>query len=317
MNDERRRRYACTLVPAAALSCCLLAAGCGSGAGTSAGATPSRSAVSATPSPAQSRAGTRKILVIMEENHSIQQVFPGGMPYLWSLAQRYGYATAWSDVGHPSLPNYLAIFAGSAFNEPADCAPAGGCTYPGPTVFGQALARGETARAYEESMPQPCDLGYSGNYDVNHNPWAYFPAERASCRALDLPAGTPNGGALASAVRAGALPDVGLITPNLIHDGHDGSLAQADAWLHAWIPVLMSGPDWRSGRLVIVVVFDEGETTEQVPFVLMDPRLHGAVLSTQANQYALTRLIDGVIGAAPLRHASGAATVAGTFGLRP
>jgi acid phosphatase len=315
--DERRRRSAGTQVPVAALFCCLLAAGCGSGAGTSAGATPSRSAAAAAPSPAQSGAGTRKILVIMEENHSIQQVFPGGMPYLWSLAQRYGRATAWSDVGHPSLPNYLAIFAGSAFNEPADCAPAAGCTYPGPTVFGQALARGETARAYEESMPQPCDLGYSGSYDVNHNPWAYFPAERASCRAFDLPAGTPNGGALASAVHAGALPNVGLITPNLIHDGHDGSLAQADAWLHAWIPVLMSGPDWRSGRLVIAVVFDEGETTEQVPFVLMDPRLHGAVLSTGVNHYALTRLIDQVTGAAPLRHAASAAGVAGTFGLQP
>ena len=64
-----------------------------------------------------------KILVIMEENHSIQQIFPGGMPYLWSLAQRYAYATDWSDVGHPSLPNYLAIFGGSAFNDPQDCTP--------------------------------------------------------------------------------------------------------------------------------------------------------------------------------------------------
>jgi phosphatidylinositol-3-phosphatase len=253
----------------------------------------------------------------MEENHSLQQVFPGGMPYLWHLAQRYGYATGWSDVGHPSLPNYLAIFAGSSFGNPADCAPAPGCTYPAPTVFGQALARGETARAYEESMPQPCDLGYSGNYDVNHNPWAYFPAERASCRAFDVPAGSPGQGALSSAVRAGMLPNVALLTPNLMHDGHDGSLAQADAWLHAWIPVVMSGPDWRSGRLTIVVVFDEGETTEQVPFVLMDPRLHGAVLRAQVNHYALTRLIDEIIGAVPLRHAAGAAGVARAFLVQP
>ena len=66
----------------------------------------------------------RKILVIMEENHSIQQIFPGGMPYLWTLAQRYAYATDWSDVAHPSLPNYLAIFGGSDFNRPQDCLPA-------------------------------------------------------------------------------------------------------------------------------------------------------------------------------------------------
>jgi phosphatidylinositol-3-phosphatase len=268
-------------------------------------------------SPAQAAAGARKIFVIMEENHSIQQVFPGGMPYLWSLAQQYGYATAWSDVSHPSLPNYLAIFGGSAFNSPQDCAPSGGCTYPGPSVFDQALSRGETARAYEESMPQPCDPGFTGNYDVNHNPWAYFPAEHANCQAYDVPSGTPDGGALASAAHAGTLPTVGLLTPNLIHDGHDGSLAQADAWLKTWIPVLTSGPDWRSGRLTIVIVFDEGETTEQVPFVLMAPHLHGVVMKSAVNHYALTRLIDQVIGAAPLRHAAGAATVAGDFGLQP
>ena len=69
----------------------------------------------------------------------------------------------------------------------------------------------------------------------------------------------------------------------------------------------MSGPDWRSGRLALVVVFDEGATTEQVPFVLLAPGLSGVKISESANQYALTRLIDTVIGASPLRQASSAA----------
>jgi acid phosphatase len=157
-------------------------------------------------------------------------------------------------VGHPSLPNYLAIVGGSAFDLPADCSPSPGCTYPGPTVFGQALSRGESAKAYEESMPQHCDLDSGGGYDVNHNPWAYFPDEAASCRSDDVPAGSPTAGALVSDVRNGGLPTVGMITPDLLDDGHNGTLAQADAWLKAWIPVLMSGPDWRADRLAIVVV---------------------------------------------------------------
>lgn len=253
----------------------------------------------------------------MEENHSVQQVFPAGMPYLWSLARRYAYATDWTDVGHPSLPNYLAIFGGSAFNQPQDCAPGPGCVYPGPTVFGQALTGGKTARAYEESMPEPCDVSSSGEYDVNHNPWAYFPAEGASCRTGDVPAGTPAGGALTSDARRGNLPTVGLVTPNLQHDGHDGTLAQADAWLGAWIPVLMSGPDWRGGRLAIAVVFDEGETTEQVPFVFMAPGVSGVTITHPANHYSLTRMIDQVAGAAPLRQGRGAASVAAGLGLAP
>jgi phosphatidylinositol-3-phosphatase len=328
MNYRARRRSGrSSLAGALQLGACLagtvligsfLLAGCSSaqGTGDSSATTAATSIVRSQPA-ASSAAGLgrlRKIVVIMEENHSIQQIFPGGMPYLWSLAQRYAYATDWDDVGHPSLPNYLAIFGGSAFNDPQDCSPAPGCTYPGPSVFGQALSRGETARAYEESMPQPCDQGFVGEYDVNHNPWAYFPSEAASCRADDVPAGTPAGGALAADVRGGALPAVGLITPNLLHDGHDGTPAQADAWLRVWIPVLTSGPDWRSGRLAIVVVFDEGETTEQVPFVLMAPGLSGVKISEQANQYALTRLIDKVIGAPPLRRASSATNIASVLG---
>ncbi|MGB6457895.1 MAG: alkaline phosphatase family protein [Streptosporangiaceae bacterium] len=251
----------------------------------------------------------------MEENHDSPEVFPAGMPYLWSLAQQYGRSSAWSAITHPSLPNYLAIFGGSAFNDPQDCDPGPGCTYPGPSVFGQALALGKSARAYEESMPQPCDPSSSGNYDVNHNPWAYFPAEAAECRAGDVSAGTPVSGALAADIRAGNLPAVGMVTPNLLDDGHNGSLAQADSWLRIWLPMLMSGPDWRAGRLAIVITFDEGVTTQQVPFVLLARGVSGIVVRTPASHYALTRLIDQVIGASLLRLAAGATELAPMFGL--
>jgi phosphatidylinositol-3-phosphatase len=314
----RVRRLA-RLIGAGLVSC--LAAGCGTGAAPSRpGASPPPASASAPGGPASSAAataggGVSKILVIMEENHSAGQVFPGGMPYLWHLARRYGRATAWRAITHPSLPNYLAIVSGSAFNDPQDCGPGPGCSYPGPSVFGQALALGKTARSYEESMQQPCDHADSGEYAVRHNPWAYIPGEARQCRADDVPAGTPSGGALVSDVRAGALPTVGLITPNLINDAHDGTLAQADAWLRRWVPVLMSGPDWRLGRLAIVVTFDEGDPANDVPFVLLAPGVSGAVMGQPADHYALTRLIDQVIGARPLRRAAGAPDVARRLGL--
>jgi len=291
-----------------------LAAGCSAGAAGP--PAPSSAPVSAAPAasspatPTAAATGVSKILVIMEENHGTPQVFPSGMPYLWQLARRYAYASDWSAITHPSLPNYLAIFSGSAFNDPPDCGPGPGCAYPAPSVFGQALALGKTARSYEESMPRPCDRSDSGAYAVRHNPWAYIPGETAACRSGDVPAGTPSGGALASAVRAGTLPSVGLITPNLINDAHDGTLGQADAWLRRWIPVIMSGPDWRHGRLAIAVVFDEGEPGLRVPFVLIAPGLSGAVVRQPLDHYALTRLIEEIIGAPPLRQAAGAPDLA-------
>ena len=103
-----------------------LAAGCSAGpagpAAPSSAPVPTAPAVSS-PATAPAAAGVSKILVIMEENHGTGEVFPSGMPYLWHLARRYGYASGWSAITHPSLPNYLAIFSGSAFNDPPDCGP--------------------------------------------------------------------------------------------------------------------------------------------------------------------------------------------------
>lgn len=256
-----------------------------------------------------------KVLVVMEENHSTDQVLPAGMPYLWTLARRYGYATDWSDVNHPSLPNYLAIVGGSDFGSPQDCTPGPGCTATGTSVFGQALSAGKTATTYAESMPVSCDRSDSGDYDVNHNPWAYFPAEAGRCGAHDVAAGTTSGGALATDIRNGALPTVGLVAPNLAHDAHNGTLAAADSWLHDWMTAVMAGPDWQAGRLAVVVVFDEGETTETVPFVMIAPGVNGAVVHQALNHYALTRLLDQVIGAPPLRAAASAPDIRPLFGL--
>jgi acid phosphatase len=78
----------------------------------------------------------------------------------------------------------------------------------------------------------------------------------------------------------------------------------------------MSGPDWRGGHLAIAVVFDEGDTVNHVPFVLIAPGISGAVISKPVNHYALTRLIDKIIGAPPLRQAADAPNIAQRLGWR-
>src|SRR5664279_1786470 len=55
-----------------------------------------------------------KALVVVEENHSHSSVL-SGMPYLASLADTYGQTRTYQAVADPSLPNYLAIIAGSTF----------------------------------------------------------------------------------------------------------------------------------------------------------------------------------------------------------
>jgi len=95
----------------------------------------------------------QKVLVVIEENHSYAQMRQG-MPFLADLSERYGYATHWTALAHPSLPNYLGIAGGTTFGILDDRSPAAHTSDIGSaiSVFDQAIAAGKTAATYAETM---------------------------------------------------------------------------------------------------------------------------------------------------------------------
>src|SRR5664279_1075663 len=105
----------------------------------------------ASPTSAPIATGGRKVLVIVDENHTQHQV-QAGMPYLVRLQKTFGVTTHHTAATHhPSLlDNYLLIAGGSTFGVIA----ATPSSHPvaGRSVFGAALARGKTARAYNLSL---------------------------------------------------------------------------------------------------------------------------------------------------------------------
>jgi phosphatidylinositol-3-phosphatase len=258
-----------------------------------------------------------KLLTIVEENHG-EQAALAQMPYLAALSGTYGRTSAYSAVAHPSLPNYLALVGGSTFGVTDDASPA---AHPlsGPSVFDQAISAGRTAKAYIEAMPSPCALSSSGRYAVRHNPWTYFadPAERAHCQADDVPAGTPSAGPLHDDVTAGTLPTLGWVTPDLCNDAHDCPAPVADDWLRGWLPVIMGGPDFRAGRLAIVVTFDEAEGSDAntVLTTLIAPGVRHVVTATSCTHYCWTRYAGELAGTPPLRQAVSSTSLSTAFGL--
>lgn len=252
-----------------------------------------------------------KVLTIVEENHSLAQM-RSGMPYALSQAKRYGYASNWTAISHPSLPNYLAMVSGKTYGIRDDNYPS---SHPlsGRTVFGQALNRGRTAKTYAEGMTSNCMLTSTGDYGVKHNPWAYFTQERSSCRRFDVSTSRLN-----SDISAGSLPNVGLVVPDACNDAHDCSLATADAWFKNLMTKVKAGPDWRAGRLAVVLTADEddGSAGNRVLTVVMHPSLSGKVVRTHLTHYSLTRFYDDVIGAPLLHGAATAPDMASAFGLR-
>lgn len=258
-----------------------------------------------------------KVLVVMEENHSYQQM-RSAMPYLARLSDEYGYATQWRSITHPSEPNYLAVTGGSTFDIKDDAPPSAHYSDIGSarSVFDQALAAGRTAGTYAEAMPRPC---YSQDYPataplyaVRHNPWVYFPAGRKACRTHDLPLS-----AFGPDVAADRLPDVAMLVPDLAHDAHDGSLAEADAWLRARLQPVLRSDDFTSGRLAVVVTADEDDrrSGNVVLTSVLDRHLDGVVVDVPLSHYSLTRFIDEVLGVEPVGLAAGAPDLRSAFGL--
>ena len=254
--------------------------------------------------------GATKLLVFVIENSSLSEM-QSQMPWTYQLGTTYGYATDFHAMTHPSLPNYLAIAGGSTFGVQDDLNPP---DHPisGASVFGEALAHGLTARVYADDMPAPCTLTNAGRYAVRHNPWTYFTSERGECRTFDTSLDR-----FPHDVRTGHLPDAGMVVPDVCDDAHNCPLATADAFMRQGVGLAMSGPDFRSGRLAIVVTADEDDHTQGnvILTILVHPSVRGVVAKSPLSHLSLSRLYSQVLGLPPLRQAATAPSMAKAFGL--
>ena len=252
-----------------------------------------------------------KLLVIVEENHSFNQM-KAGMPYLFSQAQKYAYATNFSAITHPSLPNYIALLAGDTLGVKDNGYPSSH-KLTAPTVLGKALAAGKTAKIYADSMPSNCYQKNSGKFATRHIGWTYFTKERSYCDKYVVPFAKN----FDKDVAAGALPNASLLIPDNCHNAHDCSLVTADAWFKDRMATVFNGPDWKSGKLIVVVTADEDDkkSGNKVLTVVMAPRLKNKVVSSSLSLYSLSRLFSEITRTTPLLKAQSAPSMNAAFGL--
>jgi acid phosphatase len=187
------------------------------------------------------------------ENHNYEDVIGNpSAPALNGLAAHYGLATHSYAYGHPSLPNYLALIAGSSLGIHTDCTD---CSIEGTSVADQMVSKGLDWGAYSEDMPSPCFNGAgAADYAKKHNPFIYFDHirnDRAQCN-RDQPFG-----AFYPALDGARLPTYSLVVPNLCDDGHSCSLAHSDSWVGAF-SAHVTGSDWFRRGGVLIITYDEG-----------------------------------------------------------
>jgi len=268
------------------------------------------------------------VIWIWMENHSFSDIIgnTSQAPYINSLATSCGLATDYHNTTHPSLPNYLAATSGIAQGSlPAtvylDCDVSVICDMTAGSIFGQ----GESWKAYQESMPSSCDKSNSGEYAVRHNPPAYYPS-LSGCASKDVPYTQ-----LATDLAGNALPAFSFITPNLIDDMHDGTIAQGDAWLASHLPAILNSRQYRAGTTAVFITWDEGSggypiedcdnttTTDascRVPTIVISPSTPaGAKSGTFFSHYSLLSTTEELLGLPKLASAASAATMTAAFHL--
>jgi phosphatidylinositol-3-phosphatase len=119
------------------------------------------------------------IVVVVEENHSYSEIIGSSdAPYLNSLAAQGAVFTQSLALGHPSEPNYLALFSGSTQGITDDSCPN---TFSTPSLESELLAAGRTFTGYSEGLPSAGSFACTaGAYDRNHVPWTDFSQDNAA-----------------------------------------------------------------------------------------------------------------------------------------
>lgn len=246
--------------------------------------------------------------MIAEENHTYDEVFGAGRaPYLTRLASEYATITG-MDAGYPpscpSLPAYLLMTSGSTHGV---CDDAGPDAHPigGPSIFSEVESAGLQWRGYAEGMPGPCarNDAAAGRYLVRHAPAPYYTSLAAHCPSWDLPLGTPAAGALHDDVAAGRLPAYAFVTPDACDDMHGAPgcpgdlVATGDQWLSGWLPQILAGPDYRAGRLVVVITWDEGSTSSNhIPTIVVGPTGRGVRVTAPVTHCGLLGWEERILG---------------------
>jgi hypothetical protein len=219
------------------------------------------------------------VFVIVMENHSSDQIAGNAAaPTFQSLFAMGAQAAGYHDpYVHPSEPNYLWMVAGENFGILDDNDPGPQNTVASTSHLADQIEHaGLTWRAYEESMGAPCGLVSHDTYAAKHDPFVYFddingwdgatfaPGARCFDHVVDY-------SQLADDLASGRAPDYAFITPDLQHDMHDGTIAQADAWLASALPPILGSDAYKQGG-ALFVLWDEGASeSDDPPFVAASP----------------------------------------------
>lgn len=235
------------------------------------------------------------IVIVIEENHSYSQIVGSAdAPYINSLVAQGASFTRSFGVGHPSQPNYLVLFSGSAQQVIDNSCPH---IFSAPNLRSKLNSTGLTFGGYSEDLPatgsRVCE---TGAYARKHNPWVNW--QEASVNAVPSVENLPFALFPTDFTK---LPTVSIVVPNNYHNMHDGAdperVRRGDEWLREHLdPYIQWARDKNS---LFILTWDEGDLDHEdnrVPTIVVGPMVRPGQSSERITHVNVLRTLEAMYG---------------------
>jgi phosphatidylinositol-3-phosphatase len=252
------------------------------------------------------------VVVVVMENKNYNAIIgrPDEAPYINKLAAAGATFSNSFAVGHPSQPNYLALFSGSTHGVRSDHCPE---NFMKVQNLGAELISAELSFAgYSESMPSPgytgCGSELSLGYTRTHNPWVDFSNVPAASNLT-----------FAQFPKAyGKLPTVSFVIPNLCHDMHYCSRDSGDSWIRHNLGAYASWACTHNSLLIITwdedgTILGLGGDNNKIPTIFYGAHVRQGTYAERINNYSVLATIEDMYGLPRTASAAHAAPITDTW----
>ncbi len=222
------------------------------------------------------------VMVIMENRDYDLIIGSQTAPYInHTLVPQSALMTNSHAIGHPSQPNYLALFSGSTQGVTDDSCPH---TFSTENVGQELIGAGNTFDGYSESMPYDGYTGCaSGEYARKHNPWVNFTNVPETSNLVYNGFATPPS-------------TLSIIVPNLCDDMHDCSTQTGDTWLKNNLPPILKYNMAHDG--LFILTWDEADPdadgTNHIATLLSGPMIKPGKYKQSITHYSTLHTIEDI-----------------------
>jgi hypothetical protein len=229
------------------------------------------------------------VVIVIEENQSYSDIIGSSdAPYINSLAGSGAVFTQSYAIDHPSEPNYLDLFSGSdqgtSGDNPCPIGP-----FHTPNLGGELIAAGLSFAGYFDGMPS---VGYTGCFGGS---W-YTRLDNPLTDFSDVPSNVNKPFAGYFPTNFTSLPQVSWVIPSLIHDMHDGTIAQGDTWLRSNLQAYINWSYQHNSLFILTFDEDDFGGDNQIPTIFVGPMVQPGQYSETINHYSVLRTLEDMYG---------------------